>query len=72
MGELTRNLSFGEIFAVCVFLGALLLLLGAVTNAILRDRGLGTIGNALLMLLGGAAGVWTKVLISGPLGSGGG
>ncbi len=67
MGGMTKDLSVGETFAVAVFCVALLWILGAVSNAVLRDRAFGVFGNALLMAIGGIAGIYTKILIVGPI-----
>ena len=39
------------------------LVLGFVTDAILRDRGFGPILNGLLVLAGSAFGVWTRLVL---------
>lgn len=42
-------------------------ILGLVTNLVLRERGFGTAINGVLMLLGFAAGVWTRFALFGTL-----
>ncbi len=67
MNALFNELSFGEVFALGVAFVAIFWLTGMLINALLQDRSLGVIGNALLMFMGGAFGFWVKILITGPI-----
>ena len=67
MDAVARELSFGEMFALGVVFLSLFWISGAVVHALLQDRGLGVIGNALVMMVGGGLGFYLKLLMSGPI-----
>ena len=66
MDAVAHELSFGEMFALGVVLLSIFWISGAVVHALLQDRGLGVIGNAMVMMLGGSLGFYLK-LMSGPI-----
>jgi hypothetical protein len=63
--ELTKDLTFGQMFALGVAAVAILWLLGASIHLVLRDRGFGVIGNSLLLAVGGVFGFYAKILFFG-------
>jgi hypothetical protein len=63
--DLTKDLTFGQMFALSVAAVAILWLLGATIHVVLRERGFGVIGNSLFLVAGGMLGFYMKILVFG-------
>ena len=64
---LLANVSIELLVLGGITLVALIWFVGWVADMVLKDRGFGVIGNALIMIAGGVAGFFIKVVFVGPI-----